>query len=263
MRHVLSKFRLLSHHSAPYRTRFGTLYGWRLWHGARRSYKLPHNTLYPLRIPGLKHLLWLRAGTCDIGVLQQVICGRETEFELHDAPTEIIDAGANIGLFSVMMAERFPDCRIIALEVERSNFELLRRNVAPYPNIIPMQRALWRSSGYVRITDPTAQENAFTVVETTADDPHAIAAVSVDALMAELDCSELGLLKMDIEGSELEVLAAPDAKWASRTRAMLVELHDRMRPGCSDALDGLVAQRRHVRSRHGEYHLVRFIGREA
>lgn len=263
MKYLLSTFRALTRQSHPYRERFGAVHGWRLWHGARRSYKRPRNTLYPLHIPGLRHPLWLRAGTSDIGVLQQVICGRETEFELHQTPRLIIDAGANIGLFSVMMAARFPHCRIVALEVERSNFEVLCRNVAPYPNIIPTQRALWRSSGFVRISDPTVHENAFTVAETRADDPHAIAAVSVDGLLAELGCSELSLLKMDIEGSELEILADRDANWISCTRAMLVELHDRMRPGCSTALDNLVAPHRHARSRHGEYHLVQFFGRNA
>lgn len=260
MRHLLLTYRELIRQSRPYRMRFGSLTGWRVWYGARSSYKLPRGALFRLRIPGLRHALWLRAGTSDVGVLQQVICNRETDFELGETPKLIVDAGANIGLFSLMMAARYPDCIIVALEVEESNFEVLCRNVANYGNIIPMQRALWKSTGHVRISDPTAPENAFTVVEAEADTPGAVAAVSVDGLMEELGCRELSLLKMDIEGSELEILGAPAARWTSTTRAMLVELHDRFRAGCTTALENLVAQHRHHASRHGEYHFIKFLG---
>lgn len=45
----------------------------------------------------------------------------------------IIDAGANIGLTSVYLANRFPNARILALEVDQQNFELLAENARPYP----------------------------------------------------------------------------------------------------------------------------------
>jgi hypothetical protein len=125
-------------------------------------------------VPGLKCDLWLRAGTTDIGTFQQVICERETEFVLEEEPTPIIDAGANIGLFSIMMAIRYPTCKIVALEVESGNFELLCRNVGGYKNIVPMQKALWKSTGHVRILDPTVAENAFRVVEARTNEPNAM-----------------------------------------------------------------------------------------
>lgn len=258
MKHLLSTFRGLMKESRPYRARFGSSHGFRLWFSARKSYKLSRNSLFELRVPGVKHAIWLRSRTSDIGVFKQVICDRETEFDLDEQPNLIIDAGANIGLFSVMMAERYPDCRIVALEVEGTNFDVLRKNVANYPNITPMQRALWRSNGCVRISDPSALENSFTVEETEPGEPGAIAAVSIDGLLLELGYRELSLLKMDIEGSELEILDDQTADWVSSTRAMLVELHDRLRPGCTAAFNRLVARRRHEASRHGEYHFVKF-----
>ena len=256
MKQLSSVFRGTMKESRPYRARFGYFPGFRLWLSTRNSYKLPKNSVYSLNVPGLKYELWLRSGTSDIGTFKQVICERETEFHLEEDPKLIIDAGANIGLFSIMMAIRYPDCKIVALEVEGGNFELLCRNVADYNNIIPMQKALWKSTGHVRIADPTVSKNAFTVVEARPDEPDAIAAVSIDGLLRELGCSELSLLKMDIEGSELEVLEDETAGWISITKAMLVELHDRFRPGCTEAFERRVAGRQV--SRHGEYRFVRF-----
>jgi len=256
MKHLKSIFRGTMKESSPYRVRFGHFLGFRLWLTTRNSYKLSKNSVYNLKVPGLKYELWLRSGTSDIGTFKQVVCERETEFPLEEEPKLIIDAGANIGLFSIMMATRYPDCKIVALEVEGGNFELLRKNVASYKNIIPMQRALWKSTGHVRIADPTAAENAFTVVEAGPDEPGAIAAVSIDGLLRELGCSELSLLKMDIEGSELEVLEDRTADWISITKAMLVELHDRFRPGCTNAFEKLVTG--HQVSHYGEYRFVKF-----
>ena len=256
MKYFLSVFGGTMKESRPYRARYGHFPGFRLWLSTRNSYKLPRHSVYGLKVPGLKYELWLRSGTSDIGTFKQVICERETEFHLDEVPKLIIDAGANIGLFSIMMATRYPDCKIVALEVEGGNFELLCRNVADYKNIIPMQKALWKSTGYVRIADPTAAENAFTVVEARPDENDAIAAVSIDGLLRELDCRELSLLKMDIEGSEVEVLEDVTADWIAITRAMLVELHDRFRPGCTDAFEKMAAGRKV--SHYGEYRFVKF-----
>jgi FkbM family methyltransferase len=47
----------------------------------------------------------------------------------------IIDCGANIGLVSVMMKCLFPDVKIIAIEPDETNFELLKKNLQHYEGI--------------------------------------------------------------------------------------------------------------------------------
>ena len=60
------------------------------------------------------------------------------------APRVVVDAGANIGLSTVFFANKFPQAKIVAIEPEPSNFAMLRDNVAPYPNVTPVQAALWK-----------------------------------------------------------------------------------------------------------------------
>lgn len=44
------------------------------------------------------------------------------------------------------------------------------------------------------------------------------------------------LLKLDIEGGEFDLLAKNTDRWLPRVRILMVELHDRIRPGCTEKL---------------------------
>jgi hypothetical protein len=48
----------------------------------------------------------------------------------------------------------------------------------------------------------------------------------------------IDLLKVDIEGAEKEVFAACD--WMDSVRCLMIELHDRFKPGCSEAVNAVV-----------------------
>ena len=65
-----------------------------------------------------------------------VLDGKEYDFAV-DRPSVIIDAGANIGLASIWFASKFPEARILAIEPEKSNYELLVRNVEPLHHVTP------------------------------------------------------------------------------------------------------------------------------
>ena len=89
--------------------------------------------------PGVRHPVTLRLKTSDISTYEQVFGNDEYDFSLNNPPRVIVDGGANIGLASIYFANRYPDAKIIAIEPEASNFSLLQRNVAAYPQITPIQ----------------------------------------------------------------------------------------------------------------------------
>lgn len=75
---------------------------------------------------------------------------------------------------------------------------------------------------------------AYMTVETTADAPDAFKTTTVAKLLADSGFDEIDLLKVDIEGAEKEVFAAPDVdEWLPKVRVLTIELHDRMKRGCS------------------------------
>lgn len=70
--------------------------------------------------------------------------------------------------------------------------------------------------------------------ETTADDPNAFKTVTVAKLLKDSGFDEIDLLKVDIEGAEKEVFGAADVdEWLPKVKVIAIELHDRMKDGCS------------------------------
>ena len=59
-----------------------------------------------------------------------------------------------------------------------------------------------------------------------------VRAVTVPEIMRQHDLPGIDLLKVDIEGSEMEVFSHADT-WIGSVNAISIELHDRFRPGCS------------------------------
>jgi len=186
------------------------------------------------RSPKLSHAVRLRLHTSDTMVFGNVFIDEEYRFGLPSSANVIVDAGANIGLTPIFYAQTFPKARIFAIEAERSNFELMLRNIRPYPNITPIHAALWSSEGYISIADPLpgAFGNwGFTVSSRPGD----VRAITIRSLLRDFGVDRIDLLKIDIEGSEQEVFEICD--WQDLLDSIVIELHDRFKPGCSHVVN--------------------------
>lgn len=174
--------------------------------------------------------VWLRRGTSDWDVYGKVFVEGEYRFRTTRAPRFIVDAGANVGMASVYFATQYPTARIIALEPESGNFEMLCRNVAAFPQVTPVQGALWRESGQVTIKSVGLAEDGFMVEQDNENGE--ITSFSVTSLLSQFGPDEqtIDLLKIDIEGSEKEVFESASS-WLSSVDSIVVELHENMRNG--------------------------------
>ncbi len=183
------------------------------------------------------HPFRLRLPSSDVPTYQQVFTAREYDFEVAEQPKVIVDAGANIGLAALYFANRFPGAKIIALEPERENFALLRENAAPYPRVVPVQAALWNRNEEINVVDPGLgswgfmTESAAGAERVPAKPCHTVPAMTVDRIMRDHGLVRIDILKIDIEGAEKEVFSDTSA-WIDKVDAIIIELHDRMKPGC-------------------------------
>jgi FkbM family methyltransferase len=184
--------------------------------------------------PKLKFPVRLRFGTTDVLTYHDIIIKDDYSFGLPPSATVIVDAGANIGMASVYYATRFPDARIIAIEAEQSNFEMLQKNVRGYPNITPIRAALWHSEGYISVT-PSPYESlthwGFIVNGNAGDVP----AITIPSLMRDFGLDYIDFLKVNIEGAEKEVFE--ECNWQDRIGSVVIELHDSFKPGCTEVVD--------------------------
>ena len=76
--------------------------------------ELPKGTIFSVNLPDLAHPITMRAGTSDMWVFDQIFLYKEMETDLGQNISFIIDAGANIGLTSAYLANRFPSAKILA-----------------------------------------------------------------------------------------------------------------------------------------------------
>jgi FkbM family methyltransferase len=193
-------------------------------------------SVYP---PGIKNAVHLRLKTSDEALYAQILLRGQYAFDLTFSPKVIVDAGANIGMASIFFHHRYPKAKIIAIEAERSNFEVLLRNVRPYPAIVPVHAALWNRNGEVSVgaPDPRTGISGNWAFVTREGPGVRIRAVTMATLMKEQQAEAADLVKIDIEGAEKEVFEVGD--WLNSVRCFMIELHDRYRPGCSEAVDSV------------------------
>jgi FkbM family methyltransferase len=141
----------------------------------------------------------------------------------------IVDCGANIGLSTVFFKNLLPAASIVAVEPEGRNFELLRRNCAPYADIVPIQAAISDRNGTVAISNPDAEGWAFRVTPVKPNGAGGIPAITVDDAIRAVPGGVPLMVKVDIEGAE-EYLFRANLGWLTATPLVVVELHDWMRP---------------------------------
>jgi len=184
--------------------------------------------------------VYLRIDTSDFCAYRDVLIFRTKSYDPEIpgfSPTTIVDAGAHIGMASILFAIKYPTARIIAIEPEHSNFAALIRNTAPYKTISPIQAALWREDGQVTLgPSDTHPKGAFRIAE---NGQQSVRAITMDTVMRETGIVSIDLLKVDIEGAEIEVFES--CPWMKNVLVTAIELHDRVRPGCSAAVTNAAA----------------------
>lgn len=211
-------------------------------HGIVIYLKIKLNLTDSVSIPGIAEPISLRKGKTDRITFREIFIRKEyhIDFPSDFKPGFIVDAGANIGLTTVVFANRFPDAKIISIEPDDDNFRLLQRNTSRYRLVTPIRAAIWKSEEMVSIEDHGFGERGFMISQANGDD--VLQATTVDTLMKKFNVALIDILKMDIEGSEREVFSGNFHQWLPNIRCLIIELHDRMKPGCSKAVLGAINQ---------------------
>jgi FkbM family methyltransferase len=191
-------------------------------------------------MPNLRHPMVIRPRTTDRFVFEQIFLDRDSELPFDLSPRLIVDAGANVGFASIYFADRYPGTTIIALEPEPVNFGLLVRNTREYPEIVQVQAALWSACELLSL-NRQCESWSCRVEELHENGADAVPGITMVELLKRHGHSSIDILKMDIEGAEREVFSAQDRSWLSITKVLIVELHDRLRPGCSRALNNAIS----------------------
>jgi FkbM family methyltransferase len=123
-----------------------------------------------------------------------------------------IDCGANVGFFSIQAGALVGETgTVISIEANPDTYKLLERNLRANRFGLPINYALTSQAGEVELFVPGSWDvysslRADGLVEGVADHSYKVKASTLDEVIEELALSRIDLVKIDIEGGELDVL---------------------------------------------------------
>jgi FkbM family methyltransferase len=164
--------------------------------------------------------------TSDVATWWQVFY-REV-YPVEGSDKLIIDAGANIGAFTLYAMERAPTATIVAIEPYPDTFLRLEeavRSAGGLDRVRLMNTALSSEPGVVRMQ----AHNIGSQFRCVLDDDSALPARTVPACTLEQIVSglnrDIDLLKIDIEGSEYRALLGTPREVFAGIRRLVLEFH--------------------------------------
>ena len=135
----------------------------------------------------------------DFAFLNEIVIEDIYHTESFVAPQKIIDVGANIGVFTILVAKMFPQATVISIEPEKVNFESLKKNIAlsDAQNVVAINGAVSTVAG-----------DALLYVSTANAGNHSLYGDGNAVMVKTHTLNELlpaGILKLDAEGIEYEI----------------------------------------------------------
>lgn len=196
-----------------------------------------------LRSKYAKYPLICRANTTDIRVFKEIFVEKEYSFldEIADIDL-IVDCGANVGYSSAYFLSRFPHSLLAAIEPDKENYEVLERNLLPYNNRAMLIRgAIWPYKTILKISSENYRDGgewSRQVTEAINNDSNQddIPAYTIDDILKKCGADRISILKIDIEGSEVQLFSGDCHDWLSNVDHLIIELHDDSNFGCASTV---------------------------
>ena len=163
-----------------------------------------------IRMLGYQRFL---VGTYWMRRLFQVLRGQRSEFaalaSLTEPGTLILDVGANIGYVSAVLAT-VPAAQVYSYEPDADNFACLAHTVGRRPNVVVQRIAIGAEDGDAllqEVFDHGVKQHALSRVRTAGSQSSGTRVLvrSIDSLRASMN-GQIGLIKLDVEGGECDVL---------------------------------------------------------
>jgi FkbM family methyltransferase len=166
----------------------------------------------------------VRTNGYDFGLLDQIFVRQDYRLEASGI-RRILDLGANIGMAAVYLHRLFPEAEFACVEPSPQNIPLLKR--ALELNGIRsrvIEAAVGAESGTINL-HVSAKPDCTSVY--SVEDPLSVVAVpliSVREVLEQVKWDGVDLLKIDIEGSEKDVLGRNNS-WLRGVRVITGESH--------------------------------------
>jgi FkbM family methyltransferase len=155
----------------------------------------------------------------------------------------VMDIGANIGIYTILLSHIYPKAKIIAIEASPSIFEMLKSNcklnnlLFPGSNVLLINKAIsdkddTTAEFYEKHSMSTMLKEFLIVLSSTIItnqdqlNKRVVRTVTIDNLVGTAGVNEISLLKIDIEGAEVLALkGAINTLTQKKIKNMVIEYH--------------------------------------
>jgi FkbM family methyltransferase len=217
----------------------------RVQHSSSLGRRLVEAATRPIRYRDLRVLRGRMAGVrINLGGSFVRYLTGDAEPEVQEALAELLkpgqtvyDVGANIGFFTILCSRLVgPSGRVYAFEPIPRNLATLKRNIAlnGLTNVVVVEMALSSSSGTAEMfVSPWSAFHSLNVEGASKQDNHGpdageivVQTVTLDEFVRDDGVHAPDLVKIDVEGAELIVLAGMRETLRTLKPLVLCELHD-------------------------------------
>lgn len=119
----------------------------------------------------------------------------------------VFDVGANIGMTALEFSDEFPDAAVYAFEPNAENLRQMRANLIGKPEVLTQMLALGAMPGTGHLLLNPDHPSTHRLVSSDHDGTETVSISTVDQFSADKDISQIDIMKIDVEGHELDVLA--------------------------------------------------------
>ena len=142
-----------------------------------------------------------------------------------------VDIGANIGMHSIRANEEgLSDCSVLAIEADQATFRSLEANVGANSKAgkIKMHHAaLWSSVTPIEWHGDQLEHGHNHASAASVKTGRTIVSETLDAILAKFpDTRSISVIKIDVEGAELEVLKGAERTLRLKKPALVIEIDD-------------------------------------
>jgi FkbM family methyltransferase len=204
------------------------------------------------KVPMVKENIFLRPGNSDFSVFRQIFMNGEYDIDLPLKPVIIIDAGANIGLAAIYFSNRFPKAQLYCIEPDPGNFSVLQKQTAHRENINLFMKALWHSNEVVSLQKENVDSWGIKVNQANELMESQAEGITLQTFMDINSIEIVDLLKIDIEGAEVNIFSEGYEFWLKRTRILIIELHENLHSGTEKIFYNAINCIKHKVYRSGE-----------
>lgn len=184
--------------------------------------------------------IFYRAATSDQGAIYEILLRSpaKTEYFVDSrvTPRIVLDIGANIGITTIWIKEKYPDAKVYAFEPMAENFRLLQKNTEGLSNVHVFPFGLGATTMHADVYGNEDQNNhgAFSIysrnkgLDNLANNSKLAQQIEIrkaSEVLTDLGIDNIDILKIDTEGAEYDIISCLPKEVLKRTQWIMGELH--------------------------------------